>query len=347
LVFSADGDYLKLRVSDKDNPFPIPFGERSRGFQWFFSFYLVFLVESEKAHKDAILLLDEPGLHLHPTLQEKLIGLFERISKENQLLYSTHLPFLIDGDHFERIRTVYLSNSEPPKTLVSNELRPAGDRATLFPLQAALGYSIAQTLFIGKSTLIVEGISDFWMLKALDARLSSLGDQDTLNKDIVLIPAGGTSRLMPLASIMLASMSEAKGRLLVLLDSDTEGEQAASRLEKNFDHEAPVVMLGAALGMEFATIEDLVPRPQYAAALKKVLGRTFTLDAKENAAPTNVKAIGLLFHRKGWGELTIDQKAAVALELIAEWGNDPSSVLTETLDLARKLFRELNQRFSG
>jgi len=66
LVFSADGEYLTLRVSDKDNPFLIPFGERSRGFQWFFSFYLVFLVESRKAHKDAILLLDEPGLHLHP-----------------------------------------------------------------------------------------------------------------------------------------------------------------------------------------------------------------------------------------------------------------------------------------
>ena len=50
---------------------------------------LVFLVESEKAHEGAILLLDEPGLHLHPTLQTKLIDLLSEYRANNQLLYST------------------------------------------------------------------------------------------------------------------------------------------------------------------------------------------------------------------------------------------------------------------
>ncbi len=44
LHFDADGDDLVLKVSDEHNEFPIPFGERSHGFQWFFSFYLVFLL---------------------------------------------------------------------------------------------------------------------------------------------------------------------------------------------------------------------------------------------------------------------------------------------------------------
>ena len=102
LVFDVDGDFLVLKVADSSNPFPIPFEERSQGFQWFFSFYLVFLVESKKAHKGAILLLDEPGLHLHPTRQMKLISFFERVAREgNQLLYSTHLPFLVDGNRFD------------------------------------------------------------------------------------------------------------------------------------------------------------------------------------------------------------------------------------------------------
>ena len=51
LHFDADGEDLVLKVSDQHNEFPIPFEERSHGFQWFFSFYLVFLVESAKAHK--------------------------------------------------------------------------------------------------------------------------------------------------------------------------------------------------------------------------------------------------------------------------------------------------------
>ena len=38
----------------------------------------------------------------------------------------------------------------------------------VFPLQAALGYSIAQTLFLGKKCVIVEGITDYWIMKTLD-----------------------------------------------------------------------------------------------------------------------------------------------------------------------------------
>ena len=345
LHFDVDGEDLVLQVSDEHNPFPIPFEERSHGFQWFFSFYLVFLVESKKVHKDAILLLDEPGLHLHPTLQSKLIELFDRISVDNQLIYSTHLPFMVDGNHLERVRTVHLAGPEPQKAVVSTDVRPTGDRDTLFPLQAALGYSIAQTLFMGKRTLVLEGITDYWIMKALDACLAALGGGGTLHEDTVLIPAGGISRLMPLASIMLASMAHAEGRMLVMLDSDTEGKQAAKRLEDTFGDEAPVLMLATPLGLSEATIEDLVPRDDYADAVKKSSGRTFTLNSKEKAAPTNVKAMEMLFQRKNWGNFGTDEKAAAALLLVGEWGKDTSSVPEATLEHARKLFQAINDHF--
>ena len=189
LHFAAEGEYLTLTVSDQDNTSPVPFGERSNGFQWFFSFSLVFLVESHKAHKGSILLLDEPGLHLHPALQTKLLGLFEHISEDNQILYSTHLPFLVDGNHLERVRTVHLSDTDPHKTIVSNHVRPTGDHDTLFPIQAALGYSIAQTLFLGKRSVIVEGITDYWFIKALNDCLSTLDGKPLLHEDTILIPA--------------------------------------------------------------------------------------------------------------------------------------------------------------
>ena len=345
LEFDVDGEYLVLQVSDAHNPFPIPFEERSHGFQWFFSFYLVFLVEGQKAHKDAILLLDEPGLHLHPTLQEKLIDFFERVSEGNQLLYTTHLPFLVDGNHFERVRTVHLAGEALQKTVVSDDVRPTGDRDTLFPLQAALGYSIAQTLFMGKRTLVMEGITDYWIMKALDACLAALKDDDTLHEDTVQIPAGGTARLMPLASIMLASMSHAEGKMLVVVDSDNQGKQAAKRLEKTFGDEAPVVMLGTPLGLAEATIEDLVPRDDYVDAVKKSSGQSFTLNVEEKSAPTNVKAMEMLFQRKNWGNFGMDEKAAAALSLVYEWGKDARSVPDATLEAARKLFRAINEHF--
>lgn len=345
LHFSADGDNLVLTVSDEHSEFPIPFEERSRGLQWFFSFYLVFQVESRKVHKDAILLLDEPGLHLHPTLQSKLINFFERVSKENQLLYSTHLPFLVDPNHLKRVRTVHLAGKEPRKAVVSTGARPTGDRDTLFPLQAALGYAIAQTLIMGKRTLVLEGITGYAIIEALDACLTALKDKDTLHKDTVRLPAGGTARLMPLASIMMASAAPADGRMLVLVDSDNEGKKAAKQLKDTFGNEAPVVPLESALGMAEATIEDLIPRDDYANAVKKVSSRTFTLSPKEKLAPTNVKAIEWLYARKKWGDFAKADRTATALFLVREWSQDASQVPKATLDHARKLFRAINNHF--
>ena len=344
LHFDVDGEDLVLKVSDQHNEFPIPFEERSHGFQWFFSFYLVFLVESKKAHKGAILLLDEPGLHLHPTLQTKLIDLFEHISEDNQLLYSTHLPFLVDGKHLERVRTVHLAGSEPQKAIVSNDVRPAGDRDTLFPIQAALGYSIAQTLFLGKRSLIVEGITDYWLVKALNDCLPKLDGKAALNEDTVLIPAGGTSRLMPLASIMMASTGIGEGHLMVLLDTDKEGQQAAARMNDVFNDESSVLMLGAAINLTEATIEDLVPRDIYADAVRKA-DYKITLNNDEKAAATNVKAMERAFERTGLGKFGMAEKATAALILIDAWGRDPSTVTEFTRVKGRMLIDAINRQF--
>jgi predicted ATPase len=343
LHFDADGEDLVLKVSDERNEFPIPFEERSNGFQWFFSFYLVFLVESKKAHKNAILLLDEPGLHLHPTLQSKLISLFDRIAETNQLIYSTHLPFLIDGNHLERVRTIYLTGPEPQKTAVSDDVRPTGDRDTLFPLQAALGYSIAQTLFLGSYCVIVEGMTDYWLLKTLDSCLSAAEGKAQLDAGTIFIPAGGTSRLMPLASIMLASAGE--NRLMVLLDSDKEGSDAAKRFADVFKGSSSVLMLGPTIGMSEATIEDLIPRENYVAEINK-LGHKIELDAREKSAPTNVKAVELAFDRLGLGKFGFVEKAKVALALIDAWSKQPSTIPKMTKEKAFALFTAINDGFS-
>ncbi len=54
--FDADGDHFRIWVSDDRRPEEIELESRSTGLQWFLSFYLVFLVESEGQHKNAVLL---------------------------------------------------------------------------------------------------------------------------------------------------------------------------------------------------------------------------------------------------------------------------------------------------
>lgn len=126
--YHADGDYFRIWIADDKRPdVEIELEARSKGFQWFFSFYLLFLVESNEGHKDAILLLDEPGMHLHPTAQQELIDFFEKLSELNQLIYTTHSPFLIDGEHLHRVRPV--TEDETGHSRISAETWPK-DRGT-------------------------------------------------------------------------------------------------------------------------------------------------------------------------------------------------------------------------
>lgn len=306
----------------------------------------MFLVESQDAHAGAILLLDEPGLHLHPTMQSKLVGFFERVSQTNQIMYSTHLPFLIDGDHLDRVRTVFLSKGKPPKTIVSSDPCAGGDRDTLFPLQAALGYSIAQTMFLGKRPVIVEGLTDYMLMKALNVCLGALKTGTRLHDEVVLVPAGGTRRLMPLASIMFSASGVEGRRMLVLLDSDDAGTGAGTRLQSElFGKDSGVLMLGKAIGLAEATIEDLLLRPDYVRAVSGSLDRSIKLDATEDKAPTNVSALVKHWQRMGWGEFGRDEKVTTALRLVGVWEKDPRAVPAETIKRVSALFDAINNQF--
>lgn len=158
--YNVDGPSFRIWVADDLDPSDIELDQRSEGLQYFFSFYLIFLVEAEGEHRNSILLLDEPGLHFHGTQQGRMVSFLEKLSKDNQILYTTHSPFMIDADHLERVRVVY--EYRDGTTKVSEDVWP-NDRDTLFPLQAALGYSIAQTLFYAKRQIVVEGITDYWI----------------------------------------------------------------------------------------------------------------------------------------------------------------------------------------
>ncbi|MCL6251690.1 ATP-binding protein, partial [Altererythrobacter sp. KTW20L] len=115
--FQADGDHFRIWVSDAKRPEKVELEDRSTGLQWFLSFYLVFLVESRGEHRNAILLLDEPGLSLHPLAQRDLSLFFENLAQTNQLIYTTHSPFLVDADSLDRARKVYVGPDGSTKGL--------------------------------------------------------------------------------------------------------------------------------------------------------------------------------------------------------------------------------------
>ncbi|HEY5367920.1 MAG TPA: AAA family ATPase [Hanamia sp.] len=148
--FEADGNHFRINVSDKLRPEAIELEGRSRGLQWFFSFFLVFLVETKEEHSNTILLLDEPGLSLHPMAQYDLAKFFRKLSEDNQLIYTSHSPFLVDMENLANVKAVYV-DSETGRTKVSANLRynEVDAAKSIYPVHAALGLTVSDTLLLG------------------------------------------------------------------------------------------------------------------------------------------------------------------------------------------------------
>ena len=292
--YDIDGPNFRVWVSDNLDPSEIELDQRSAGMQYFFSFYLVFLVESKKAHVNSILLLDEPGLQYHGTAQQKIVEFLEKISKDNQILYTTHSPFMIDGDRLDDVRIVYEDVNNYGATKVSEDVWPT-DKDALFPLQAGLGYSIAQTLFYSKYQLVVEGLTDYSIFKAMNVLLSKKSMQ-TLDSDIVITPAGGTRNLMPLASMLIGN----EIKIASFLDGDQPGLERKKVLKEKLLVDC--ILVTDYSKKKNAEIEDLFDEGLYLDAVKESYpDKELDFSEEEKKIESIIDRVEALFNRKNWG----------------------------------------------
>jgi len=175
-------DELKIRLWDDRHLLSLPFDERSTGFRWFFSFLVAFS-EFEYSKRPIIILLDEPGLGLHARAQKDFLTFIdERLAERCQVIYSTHSPFLVQPDHLERARLVEDKGRQNGSRITSDVL--ATDKDTVFPLQGALGYDLAQHLFIAPHNLVVEGTSDYTYLLLLSSFLKAAERKDLVTSGL-------------------------------------------------------------------------------------------------------------------------------------------------------------------
>ena len=173
-------------------------------------------------HKNAILLLDEPGQSLHALKQAEFRDTLSKLSVKNQTIYTTHSPFLVGADELDKVRVVEMVDRSTG-TKVHFSLTATDDGAIL-PLQEALGYDLAQSMFFHKKNLVLEGLTDMWYLEGLSNLLISAG-KTGIDEQIALIPANCASKVVYFATILHAQNL----KIAALLDSDAEGELAAKQ----------------------------------------------------------------------------------------------------------------------
>lgn len=257
----TEGLFLNIRVKNKIHRVTLPLKNRSKGFLWFFSFLVWFNKLQGDKNTAYILLLDEPGLSLHAAAQRDLLRFIdERLAPDYQVIYTTHSPFMIDSLKLNQVRTVYDTQDPRIGSVISSALEEK-DSDTLFPLQAALGYTLAQNLYVSERNLLVEGISDLVYLSHFSSLLNEMG-REGLNEKITIVPVGGAEKVATFISLMRGN----ELNCVCILDTLTE-QKAKDNLRKMVEQklivDKKILFVDSFTEYQYADIEDLFTKSDY------------------------------------------------------------------------------------
>lgn len=324
---------LDIRVKSKGVSLSLK--NRSKGFNWFFSFLVWFKKIQEDSNSNYILLLDEPGLNLHASAQGDLLHFLEDLAENYQIIYSTHSPFMISPGNLDRVRTVLETKDG---SIISDSVQEK-DPNTLFPLQAALGYDIAQNLFISQKNLLVEGVSDLIILTAISGILEA-EKRTFLRPEITIVPTGGLEKVATFISLLRGSKLET----VCLLDSYTDAKGKAKMetlIQEKIIQKNKIRFFDEYLdGYAKADLEDLFVKADYL----KLFNSAFNehKNVKESDLNSGIQQIIIQLNQH-FGIARFNHYRP-ANELV-KIGQDKTFFSTETLNNFEKVFEDINKLF--
>lgn len=163
---------------------------------------------------------------------------------------------MVQPAHLERVRLVEDKGKEKGSVVTADVL--ATDADTLFPLQAALGYDIAQHLFIAPHNLITEGTSNFTYLDVISRHLVEHGRQG-LREEWSVVPVGGADMVPTFVALLGHHLD-----VTVLVDSQKAGHQRLDRVaEQGLLDKHRIITIGGVLRRKLADVEDLFAAEDY------------------------------------------------------------------------------------
>lgn len=190
MVQSEDGEALML-------------SERSNGLKWYLETFIDVQANAAR-NQNVVFLLDEPGISLHVNAQKELLHLFQHLAeKGNQIVYTTHSPYMLDleAEGIHRIRAVVKDMegfSHVYKTAYDSRIAPESQQDTLAPIINAIGMNLNDTFgpAKGKINIVTEGMSDYIFLCTMAKVLNIDTDK------YVILPSVGASNCVHICEIL-------------------------------------------------------------------------------------------------------------------------------------------------
>jgi AAA ATPase domain len=212
-----------------------------------------------------IVLLDEPGTSLHGEAQREFVDyIFNELGASKQTIYTTHSQRMVDPARYEKLRAVHdrASRNDPDQGVVVTLPNLSADRATILPIESALGYSVSQHLFLGSGQhLALEGSSDFvYLLRMTEHNLTK--QLPGLDPRLAMIPIGGADNMPAFVALLGRRL-----KVSALIDgarSQARLTRIKSAAKANGVPESAIVLCSDVPGMPTnADIEDLFAVTDY------------------------------------------------------------------------------------
>lgn len=222
VVMNAKFENDSLNFAVKTTKKYMDFDERSNGLKWYLNMFIQIISKTNSSNiENYIILIDEPGVYLHVNAQKEVLKLFEDFAtKNNQVVYTTHSPFMIYEDKPYRTRLIIKDdngNSNIGNKYYSLPHKMGSKTETLTPLLTAMGMSMNYNILSinnEKDNVITEGISDYNYIKGY---FYLKNDNNIPN----IIPSVSVDNINNIASIFIGWGCNFK----VILDQDNAGRK--------------------------------------------------------------------------------------------------------------------------
>lgn len=312
---------------------------RSSGLKWQLGFFVNFTAETKGELSNAVLLLDEPGLHLHVKQQPKLLELFDDLARDGcRIIYATHLSHMLAPDRPHTFRPLIADPETPGATTVVANITALPSKSDVMqPIRQALGLGIADAIGLGGVNVIAEGWSERYVLLAMSELCRAAG-RSCLSPATTVLPAGGSGKkMLPLAAMAVAEKTKA----IALVDDDKAGRDTANLVQGTLPGAISIVRTQEDVEPTGLELEDVFSREMYlelvnAAHASVPNYKPIDIGELDPAKPI-CDAIEASFRANGLGKFQ-KLKPAIELQKWIDLEKDPDSV---TLDRFAALFDRL------
>lgn len=178
------------------------------------SIYILSLLEAyvdENSNISSIIMIEDPEIYLHPQLQKTASEILYRLSKKNQVIFSTHSPNMIFNFKSNQINQVVLDKDYNTTISKNSDINKILDD---------LGYSASDVMNVN-FVFIVEGKQDSNRLPMLLKKYySEVYNEDGSLQRISIITTNSCTNIKTYANLKYINQLYLKDQFLMIRDSD-------------------------------------------------------------------------------------------------------------------------------